>query len=144
MLHEDDVVEAVCRYLERNDYLIRQSLTSAQRGHDIIADKRGDPTWRLYVEAKGEGSSKPTTARYGSSFNAGQVFDHVAKAVLKALRVASWDTTGPPSRAGIALPENTAHVKEIKMVGRALRNIGIAVFWVDREKSVHVEAPWPI
>jgi len=144
VLHEDDVVEAVCRYLERNDYLIRQSLTSAQRGHDIIADKRGDPTWTLYVEAKGEGSSKPTTARYGSSFNSSQVFDHVAKAVLKALRVASWDTTGPPSRAGIALPENTAHVKEIKMVGRALRNIGIAVFWVDREKSVHVEAPWPI
>jgi hypothetical protein len=144
VLYEDDVVEAVCRYLERNNYLIRQSLTSVQRGHDIIADKQGDPTWRLYVEAKGEGSSKPTTARYGSSFNSAQVFDHVAKAVLKALRVASWDTTGPQSRAGIALPENTAHVKEIKIVSRALRNIGIAVFWVDQEKNVHVEAPWPI
>lgn len=105
MLYEDDVVEAVCRYLERNDYVIRQSLTPVQRGHDIIADKQGDPTWTLYVEAKGEGSSKLTTARYGSSFNSRQVFDHVAKAVLKALRVASWDTTSPPSRAGIALPE---------------------------------------
>jgi hypothetical protein len=51
--------------IERNHYLIRQSLTSIQRGHDIMADKQGDPTWRLYVEAKGEGSSKPTTARYG-------------------------------------------------------------------------------
>ena len=110
MLYEDDVVDAVCRFLERNDYVVRQSLTSVQRGHDIIADKHGDPTWTLYVEAKGEGSSKTTTARYGSSFNSGQVFDHVAKAVLKALRVASWDTTEPASRAGIALPENAAHV----------------------------------
>ncbi len=110
VLYEDDVVDAVCRFLERNDYVVRQSLTSVQRGHDIIADKHGDPTWTLYVEAKGEGSSKTTTARYGSSFNSGQVFDHVAKAVLKALRVASWDTTEPASRAGIALPENAAHV----------------------------------
>jgi hypothetical protein len=71
VLYEDDVVDAVCRYLEHNGYVIRQSLTSMQRGHDIIADKRGDPTWTLYVEAKGEGSSKATTARYGSSFNSG-------------------------------------------------------------------------
>jgi hypothetical protein len=144
MLYEDDVVDAVCRYLERNDYVIRQALTSMQRGHDIIADKQSDPTWTLYVEAKGEGSSKATTARYGSSFNAGQVFDHVAKAVLKALRVASWDTTGPQSRAGIALPNNAAHVRQVEMVSRALRNAGIAVFWVDQGRRVHVESPWPI
>jgi len=144
VLYEDDVVEAVCRHLERNDYVIRQSLTSVQHGHDIIADKQGDPTWTLYVEAKGEGSSKATTARYGSPFNSGQVFDHVAKAVLKALRVASWGTTEPPSRAGIALPENAAHVKEIEMVSRALRNAGVAVFWVGQDKRVHVESPWPI
>jgi hypothetical protein len=144
MLYEDDVVDAVCRYLEHNGYVIRQSLTSVQRGHDIIADKRVDPTWTLYVEAKGEGSSKATTARYGSSFNSGQVFDHVAKAVLKALRVASWDTTEPQSRAGIALPENAAHVQQVEMVGRALRNAGVAVFWVDQNKRVHVESPWPI
>lgn len=144
MLYEDDVVNAVCRYLERNDYVIRQSLTSAEHGHDIIAAKQGDPTWTLYVEAKGEGSSKATTARYGSSFNSGQVFDHVAKAVLKALRVASWDSTEPPSRAGIALPENAAHLKEVEMVSRALRNAGVAVFWVGQDKRVHVEPPWPI
>lgn len=144
MLYEDDVVDAVCRYLEHNGYVIRQSLTSVQHGHDIIADKRVDPTWTLYVEAKGEGSSKATTARYGSSFNSGQVFDHVAKAVLKALRVASWDTTEPQSRAGIALPENAAHVQQVEMVGRALRNAGVAVFWVDQNKRVHVESPWPI
>jgi hypothetical protein len=144
VLYEDDVVDAVCRYLEHNDYVIRQSLTSMQRGHDIIADKRGDPTSTLYVEAKGEGSSKAATARYGSSFNSGQVFDHVAKAVLKALRVASWDTTGPQSRAGIALPENAAHVQQVEMVGRALRNVEIAVFWVAQDKSVRVESPWPI
>jgi hypothetical protein len=144
VLYEDDVVDAVCRYLEHNDYVIRQSLTSMQRGHDIIADKRGDPTWTLYVEAKGEGSSKAATARYGSYFNSGQVFDHVAKAVLKALRVASWDTTGLQSRAGIALPDNAAHVKQVEMVGRALRNAEAAVFWVGQDKSVRVESPWPI
>lgn len=144
MLYEDDVVDAVCRYLERNDYVIRQSLTSVQHGHDIIADKHGDPTWTLYVEAKGEGSSKARTARYGSSFNSGQVFDHVAKAVLKALRVASWDTTEPQSRAGIALPKNAAHVKQVQMVHRALRNAGVAVFWVGQDKRVSVDSPWSI
>jgi hypothetical protein len=144
VLYEDDVVDAVCRYLEYHDYAIRQSLTSVQRGHDIVAEKRGDPTWTLYVEAKGEGSSKAGTARYGRSFDSGQVFDHVAKAVLKALIVASWDNTGPQSRAGVALPENAAHVNQVRMVGRALRTAGIAVFWVDQDRRVHVDSPWPI
>ena len=144
MLYEDDVVNAVCLYLERYGYTIRQSLTARDRGHDIIAEKQTDPRWELYIEAKGEGSSKDSTARFGKAFNSGQVFDHVAKAVLKALRVGSLEGSEPKKRAGIALPKNALHLKEIEMVVPALRRAGIAVFLVDEAMHVTVDSPWEL
>lgn len=125
--------EAVCGYLTAHNYTIRQSLTATQRGHDIVAEKRAVPTWEVYVEAKGEGSSKESTARFGNPFNSGQVFDHVAKAILKGLRIASSKGTGTERRAAIALPRNELHLRQIEAVQAALHQTGIAVFWVDEE-----------
>jgi hypothetical protein len=144
LLYEDDVVDAVCRYLKRNGYVIRQSLTVVERGHDIIASKKSQRQWDLYIEAKGQGSSKSSTARYGSAFSSSQVFTHVAKAVLKALRITSKEGRESQARAGIALPRTLAHQKEIDLVSPALRQAGVAVFWVDDKKRVHVDSSWDV
>ena len=53
MLIESHVVDAVCVFLESQGYEIRQKLKPSQRGHDIIAVKRGTPDRVLYIEAKG-------------------------------------------------------------------------------------------
>lgn len=121
LIYEDDVIESVCDLLRSHDYTIESTATVQQHGEDIIASS-GEQ--RLIVEAKGEGSSKPHTKRYGNPFTKGQVFDHVAKAVLKALRIASSETARP----AIAFPDNDHHRDEIDRVQPALRRAGIGVF----------------
>jgi Holliday junction resolvase-like predicted endonuclease len=134
ILTEDQVVDAVCRTLESDGYAIAQRALATQHGYDIVARKNGV---ELIIEAKGAGSSKAGTARYGLEFSSNQVFDHVAKAVLKALRVAS----SGEARAGIALPDNANHRREVDQVAPALRRAGIAVFWVGDGGNVRIDAP---
>jgi hypothetical protein len=133
-LTEDKVVDAVCRALASDGYVIEQRALATQHGYDIVARKDGVA---LIVEAKGAGSSKAGTARYGKEFNPNQVFDHVAKAVLKALRVVS----AGDARAGIALPDNVSHRRQIELVASALERAEVIVFWVDETGRVRVDSP---
>jgi len=137
MLTEDDVVDAVCGLLIEHSYVIVGRALATQHGEDIVAEKRSA---RLVIEAKGAGSSKEGTARFGQSFSSSQVFSHVAKAVLKALRVVA---TGD-ARAGIAFPDDAAHRREVAQVSAALHELGVAVFWVAKSGEVEVDAPWSL
>lgn len=56
MLTENDVIDKFSLKLETLGYTIEQNLTTVQHGIDIIACKDGV---NLYLEAKGETSSKP-------------------------------------------------------------------------------------
>lgn len=135
LLTEDAVVRAVCDYLTDHQWEIVSRAMATEHGVDIVATRDGA---RLEVEAKGAGSSKPHTARYGRAFNRGQVFDHVAKAVLKALRVASAGN----AQAAIAFPDNGDHRAEVELVRVALQRAGIIVFWVGDEGTVSVEGDY--
>ncbi len=132
MLTEDAVIDAVRDHLIADRWEIVSRARATEHGVDLVAMRDGA---RLEVEAKGAGSSKPHTARYGRAFNRGQVFDHVAKAVLKALRVAS----AGKARAAVAFPDNGDHRAEVELVRVALQRAGIIVFWVSEESTVSVE-----
>jgi hypothetical protein len=132
MLTEDEVVDAVCEWLRSDGYEITQQLLATERGFDIVARKDGVD---LVIEAKGAGSSKAHTARHGREFDSGQVFSHVAKAVLKALRVVSKGE----ARGAVAFPDNAAHRREIDQVKAALADSGVTVLWVDEQRRVRVE-----
>lgn len=134
-LTEDQVIDAVSEYLASRSWRVITRATVLQRGDDLVLERNGE---RLIIEAKGAGSSKIRTARYGKTFNKGQVFDHVAKAVLKALRV----VTVGEARAGVALPGDAAHRGEIAKIRSALERLDIVVFWVDEKRTVTVESPW--
>src|SRR5262245_30728507 len=135
ILTEDVVVDAVCDYLIDRGWTIVTRATAIQHGYDLEAERNGD---RLIAEAKGAGSSKSGTARFGLTFSRNQVFDHVAKAILKALRVA---TLGG-ALAAIALPDNVDHRREVELVAGALAGAEVGVFWVADDRSVRLEAPW--
>jgi hypothetical protein len=60
--------------------------------------------------------------------------------VLKAMRVVSPGE----SRAGVALPDDANHRHEIAQVARALRQAGVAVFWISEAGEVRLEAPWQL
>ncbi|HUI70764.1 MAG TPA: hypothetical protein VL354_09570 [Spirochaetia bacterium] len=135
-LSEDQIVDAVIAYLQRAGWTIKSRSHANEHGDDIVAERNGR---RLSIEAKGAGSSKPGTNRYGLVFSKGQVFDHVAKAVLKTMRaVAQEGTIG-----GIALPDNEHHRSEVEKIVTVLSRLQIAVFWVLPDGQVVVKPGQP-
>jgi hypothetical protein len=132
MLFEDDVVAVVVTRLLADGWTIVSTALATQHGDDIVATRAGV---RLVVEAKGEGSSKPHTARYGNTFTPKQASTHVGVAVLRALSVVSEGT----STAAIALPADASHRREVGRVQPALSRLGIWVFLVDQDGAVSVQ-----
>lgn len=132
MLYEDDVVNAVVAHLRADGWEIVSTALATQPGDDIVATRHGE---RLIVEAKGQGSSKAHTSRYGQSFDSGQVLTHVSVAILRALHVASAGT----STAAVALPADAAHRRRVDPALPALSKVGVIVFWVEQDGGVTVQ-----
>jgi len=132
ILTEDKVIDSVIEFLEGEGWEILSRATANEHGYDIEAVRGAE---RLIVEAKGAGSSKAHTNRYGKEFNKNQVNDHVARAILKALRV----VTGRSGRAAVAFPDNRNHRSEVEQVHDVLTTLGIATFWVSADGSVLVD-----
>lgn len=137
MLYEDDVVTVVSLFLEAEGWSIVRRAFAHEPGDDVVASKDGVT---LRVEAKGEGSSKAGTARYGQVFNAGQVKDHVAVAVLRAL--GWWSAGGTAQRPALAFPDNLHHRRYVGSAAEALHHLDAGIFWVRSDKTVTLEAPW--
>jgi len=136
MLYESQVVAAVCLFLKRKGFVITQRLSTREHGEDIkaLAPNR---TRRVTIEAKGETSSRPTSNRFGKPFDAGQVWDHVSKAVYCAARTVPGGTL-----AGVAFPKNDVHTKCVEKILPALKKLRIEVFWVLPNKRVEVARHW--
>ena len=113
MLLEDDVVDAVVELLKQHGWAIESVAHAHERGDDIVAAKGG---LRLCVEAKGAGSSKVGTKRYGLPFTGNQVGSHVGVAVVRALR---WASRGEV-RAALALPDNPHHRGQVDPISPSL------------------------
>lgn len=135
MLYEDQVVDAVCRYLEAQGWRIETRAHAHQHGDDIVAVRE---TQRLVVEAKGAGSSKEGTRRYGQSFNRGQVKTHIGVAVLRALGVAS----DRRALSAVAFPADPNHRDVAGRILPALAAAGVGVFWVNDDHDVTAQLPW--
>jgi len=103
LLNESDVINVVCAYLEERGYSIRQALKPTEKGVDIIGVRKRSFTEVLHVEAKGETSSRVTSARYGLPFNSAQTRIHVAEALYKAITVLPGRGRGIKVRSAIAL-----------------------------------------
>jgi hypothetical protein len=129
LLYEDDVVRATMRFLETKGWTIESHALAHQHGDDIVATC-GDE--RLVIEAKGAGSSKQGTRRFGQAFTRGQVGSHVSVAVNRALRV--WSSRG--ASAGLAFPDNPHHREWVSPIQPALTELRITLFWVGSDGQV--------
>ena len=141
-LTENDVVDAVCSYLERHGWTIQSRASTSGRGVDVVA-RRPEGTL-LRVEAKGGTSSKAGTARHGQPFSPPQVKTHIARAFFTA--AASLDATvaSKGDRAAMALPETQQHRVLIDQIQDALTELKIGVFWVDAPDAVRLDGPWQL
>jgi hypothetical protein len=140
MLTEEDVVDAVCDCLGRHGYRVDQRCRTTQHGVDIIATQWTSGV-TVRIEAKGETSNKKGTRRHGKPFSRNQSRVHVAAALYTA--IATRDAhTNPNDRAAIAFPTTKEHRDFIGRIRPTLQALGIAVFWVDQDRRVKIEAPW--
>jgi len=142
MLLESDVVDAVCRELKSEGYQIRQQLGTTQQGDDIIAVKQMRVPREIHIEAKGETSSRKGSERYGKPFDSAQIKIHVAKALYKVAEILSRKYGGIEIRVGIALPDNQGHRAVVQKIEPILNQLEIAVFWVQKDRSVKVASTW--
>lgn len=125
MLTENDVSDAVRKYLVANNYWITQQLTTNQTGVDIVAVAENGT--KCFVEAKGATSSKPTSNKYGKEFDKSQVKTHVGVALVAAFKVKN---EFPNSESIIALPDNLNHVALIESMKASILASGIQVWFI--------------
>jgi hypothetical protein len=128
-LSEDDVVRAVMAHLESGGWTIQSFALSHQHGDDIVAALGAE---KFIIEAKGQGSARVGSRRYGLAFTRNQVGTHVAVAVVRAMRTVSEGD----ALAGIALPSDELHRAEVKRIAPALSLLGVEIFWVAADGSV--------
>lgn len=107
MLTENEVISAVRVHLENHAYAIESTASTSQRGVDIVAKKKSSRR-RVYVEAKGETTSKKT-ARAGKCFSRAQCRTHLAVAVLTAMRLRDSKLLPRSRVSAIALPDVPPH-----------------------------------
>ena len=122
-------------FIVAKGWTIQSTAHANEHGDDIDALKDGQ---RLLVEAKGAGSSKATTNRYGQIFTANQVGSHIGVAVVRALRWVSRGIDYPT----LAFPDNRHHRDRVDTIAPALAQLRIGVFWVSDNHEVTLQAPW--
>ncbi|MBT4024851.1 hypothetical protein [Desulfobacula sp.] len=133
MLTENNIVDFVSKYLEKDGCTITQALNTKQQGIDIVAEhpQKG----YCFVEAKGATSSKKGSSRYGKEFNSSQIRTHMGVAILKSFQTLQLH---PTSQVAIALPNNKGHRGIIDSMQLPIRNSGIRVYLVNEDGSVEV------
>jgi hypothetical protein len=132
MRYESKVIDAVQNHLKGLGWKINFVAYEGNRGDDIVAVKNGK---ELRIEAKGEGSSKPHTARFGKTFKRNQVKDHIANAFFRV----AYIRESKKSLVGIALPDNLDHREMISRIENTIDDLGIILFWVSEDLQVSVE-----
>ena len=142
LLTENDVCDAVACWLkERRIQMVEPPRRTNQQGIDIVA-KGPDEDW--LVEAKGETSSKPGTARYEKGFDNNQLRIHVARAFYATAKLRCQHQC-PNTRVAMALPDTGASRDAVRLIETALSKLDICILWVGRhhgKKELSV-TPWP-
>ena len=131
MLTENDIINAVSDYLLKAGYQILRVSNTRQKGHDIIAERQGA---KIFVEAKGETSSKEYTNRFGKPFNSAQIRVHVAESLYKAI---ATKQANPNAKVAIAFPATRTHKQLMENVFKIIHMLEIQIFFVNQDKSVN-------
>lgn len=144
MLLESEVVSAVCAKLTSEGYEIRQRRDTTQRGDDIVAVRHIGFTRELRIEAKGESSSRQTSERYGKPFDRAQIQINISEGLYKAAEMLSRTRESVDTRFGIALPATETHRAIVKKIQPVLNRLEIAIFWVQKDRTVQIESTWTL
>lgn len=129
-LIEDEVVNYLVAYLQRNGWTINDFKLGFDRGPDIDATKNKR---RLLVEVKGARASDSAHNKVRSVFDGGQIKSHFGRALVKAL---SLKHEFPDADIAIAHPDDPDIKRHIGHLVPFLKPIGVKHFWVTENKVV--------
>jgi len=145
VLNENDVINYVCNKLCCLGYTILQKCYTKQRGVDIIAEKERTLVRKLYIEAKGETSSKPYSERYGKIFDGADFKTNVGETLYDISEILSKEySKNIELQVGIALPYNPKYCELIERIKPILDRLEIAVFWVESTGNVQISSVWEV
>jgi hypothetical protein len=136
ILHEFTIIEAVAKRLVSNGWKILSKCKGRERGDDLVATRNGES---LRIEAKGEGSSDPGSAKFGKRFDRGETRMNVAEAFHRAVVMGDSNTDW----AGMAFPDNSLYREHVGRVQNAISKLRLTVFWVAADGTVQIE-PDPV
>jgi hypothetical protein len=143
MLTESNVIDAICIKLQSENYQIRQKLLPVQKGDDIVAVKQVIGRM-LYVEAKGETSSRLNSKRYGKPFESADIRVNLGEALYKVAETLSKKHENVEVRVGIALPDNKAYRACVNKIQSFLMQTEIAIFWVREGHAIEFVSSWAL
>ncbi|PAW93549.1 hypothetical protein CKK33_08600 [Mucilaginibacter sp. MD40] len=135
MLTENDVINTLETHLISLGYSIKKKSTTIQTGIDLVAENSNET---LYIEAKGETSSKKGTNRYGLTFSPNQIKSHVARAILTSMIISQQKPAGSKTKVAIALPDNFGHRNLSEKILQPLKQLSITIFLIKADGSVSV------
>ena len=139
-MDENQVIEAVCRHLEKRGLVVKQRRHTTEHGVDVIAeDPRSGST--IYIEAKGGTSSRDGSARFGKPYTQTQVYDRVSKGVFTALQLRGQYSDRHAAQVFLAVPDSKWFRRYLASVGTQLSAAGLGVLFVDEGGGV-APAEW--
>jgi hypothetical protein len=135
---ENQVIESLKVALIKRGWKIVASATTMEHGVDLHATQSGGKV--LYVEAKGNTSSKEGSNRHGLIQTGSQHFIQVAAALLKCAELKSAE---PKAYVAIAVPLHSRMQGRVERIEPVLKAADIAVLWVAGDGAVTAwNAPW--
>ena len=139
MIYEDFVVNSVAKHLRERNYETLEQANVNKSGIDLVMKQRVTKQ-AIFVEAKGQGSSKPSSSRFGKEFTESQVFDCVAKAAFKAMETQNRDDFKETDISCVAFPLTEKFRRWQGKIRQQLATMHIVTFWVEADGSVqHVD-----
>jgi hypothetical protein len=133
-MDENAIVNAACKRLEDQGYVISQRLSTIERGVDIIAE---EPTTgcKLLIEAKGGTSSREGSARFGKAYTQPQVFDRVAKGVFTCFQLRAKNPDRTHYRVMLAVPDTRWFRFYLDPIVTELNTAGIEAMFVTDDSA---------
>ncbi len=129
MLTENNILNILSDYFTKESYKILERSNTASKGIDLKLQKENEI---IYIEAKGETSSKVGTKNYGNPFSKSQVKTHIAVALLQILVLMN-------DNAGIfiiALPDNDNHRFYLSKIKSSLEKLNVKVLLIANDNRI--------
>lgn len=127
-LTEDQTVNYLVAYLERNGWTINDFKLGFDRGPDIDATKNDR---RLLVEVKGARAGDSAHNKVRSVFDSGQIKSHFGRALVKALALKHEFADADIALAHPDDPEIRRHIGNLVPF---LNKLDVKHFWVTEDK----------